>query len=83
MYWHPYPKKIKTTNSTKTETSEIYYPGDILKLSQSCITDNCDNYEYVGGKFSTYKNMISNNLNLPIININKNSYNKIVQTVAR
>ena len=77
LYWHPYPKKIKTTNSTKTETSEIYYPGDILKLSQSCITDNCDNYEYVGGKFSTYKNMISNNLNLPIININKNSYNKI------
>lgn len=88
LYWHPYP--IETTqylpyawplpNNPPVYNGKIvsktYYPHDLIR-NTSCISGNCptDNAQ-VGGKFSTYKYMVDNNIIMPIIQGETNDNNK-------
>lgn len=77
LYWHPYPIEEKTESLGKVTIRKTYYPGDILRKSPTCITGNCPpDTDLVGEKFSIYKDMIINNINIPVINTLKINSNK-------
>lgn len=77
LYWHPYPIEEKTESLGKVITRRTYFPGDILRKNSSCITGNCPtDTDVVGEKFSVYKDMIANNINVPVINTLKIDSNK-------
>lgn len=92
LYWHPYP--IETTEYLPYPwtflnpqpayngkiVSKTYYPQDLIR-DTSCASGNCptDNNQ-VGGKFSTYKYMVDNNIIMPVIQGQLNENNKTTLT---
>ncbi|KUJ51828.1 hypothetical protein AR685_09355 [Chryseobacterium sp. JAH] len=77
LYWHQNPIKITSNNIGRTNVKNIFYPGDLLKAS-NCYSPNCNliNIDNPGKKLLTYKQMIDNNIILPVLVIDKNHSNK-------
>jgi len=77
LYWHPHPVKTIRVNNGRTNISFSFYPGDLLKKS-ICYTSNCTftNLDNPGKKMLTYKQMIDENVNYPILSISKNHSGK-------
>jgi len=77
LYWHANPIKITTSNFTQTNVKHIFYPGDLLHNS-NCYNYNCNfvNLDTPGKQLLTYKQMIEDHINLPILTIDKNTNNK-------
>ena len=77
LYWHQNPTRIETKNLTQSNVTHIFYPGDLLKAS-NCFSGSCNfiNIDKPGKHLLTYKQMLDDNLILPILTIDKNSYSK-------
>lgn len=77
LYWHSNPVKITTNTNGRINSVYNYYPGDLLKTG-GCYTTNCNftNIANTGRKMLTYKQMTVDNINYPILTLNKNSFGK-------
>ncbi|MFC3755830.1 DUF5977 domain-containing protein [Chryseobacterium tructae] len=77
LYWHPFPIETKEVLTDGSEiTKNIYYPGDALRLNDACLTGNCNDFDYAGGKYATYKNMLNDNFIAPVMSVEKNTTGK-------
>ncbi|MGI9581008.1 DUF5977 domain-containing protein [Chryseobacterium sp. RRHN12] len=77
LYWHPFPIETKEILTDGSEiTKNIYYPGDALRLNDACLIGNCNDLDYAGGKYATYKNLLNDNFIEPVITIEKNAAGK-------
>ncbi|WP_155845833.1 DUF5977 domain-containing protein [Chryseobacterium gregarium] len=77
LYRHLNPIRVTTSSLGKSNVKNIFYPGDLLKAS-NCYSWNCSftNIDKPGKQLLTYKQMIDDNINFPLLVIDKNSYNK-------
>lgn len=77
QYWHSMPIEEKEEAFGRINISKFYFPGDILRSNPSCITGNCpSDSDLVGQKFTIYKEMFLNNINLPIVSVYTNDLGK-------